>query len=589
MLQFLKYVLASLVGLLLFFVLAFIIVAGIVASASSERSARIADNTVLKLSFDKPILERSVEDPLGDLEIPFRSSRQGIGLVELRKAIQSAQKDDRIKGIFLDLSVVNGGYASIEEIRNMLLDFKQSGKFITSYAENYSEGAYYLASVADRIYINPLGLLEFNGLDSQIPFIKGTLDKLEVKPEIFRVGDFKSAIEPLILERMSDSNRVQVSSYLNSIYNTNLQNIARSRNLDFNELRNISDNMLVRDAQDALRYKLVTDVGYFDQMEADMRKALDIKEEGKISFASLNRYIRSEGIEAEQTGGDNRIAVIFASGEIQRGKGDDQTIGSESISDAIRKARLDKKVKAIVLRINSPGGDAQASDVMWREIQLARKVKPVIASMSDLAASGGYYMAMGCDTIVAQPNTITGSIGVFGVLFNAQDFLNNKLGVTMDGVETGQHSNLGDFTRPLSQFERNFFQNQVNRIYDDFTLKASQGRGMTQDQLKRLASGRVWSGAQAVENGLADTLGGLNDAVRIAAAAANVSDNYRVRYYPDQKTFLETFMKGFGSDNESVLMKAYLGETYQYVKSLKDLEKYKGIQARLPYDMVMNW
>jgi protease IV len=589
MLQFLKYVLASLVGLLLFFVLAFIIIAGLVASASSDRSTKIASNTVLKLSFDKPILERSVEDPLGDFEIPFRSSKQGIGLVELSKAIRNAQSDDRIKGIFLDLSVVNGGYASIEEIRNMLLDFKQSGKFITSYAENYSEGAYYLASVADRVYLNPLGMVEFNGLDSQMPFIKGTLEKLEVKPEIFRVGDFKSAIEPLILNGMSDSNRVQVSSYLNSIYNSNLQNIARSRNLDFAELRNISDKMLVKDAQDALRYKLVTDVGYFDQMEADMRSVLDIKEEGKIAFVTLNKYIRAEGIKAEQTGGDNRIAVIFATGEIQRGKGDDQTIGSESISDAIRKARLDKKVKAIVLRINSPGGDAQASDVMWREIQLARKVKPVIASMSDLAASGGYYMAMGCDTIVAQPNTITGSIGVFGVLFNAQDFLNHKLGVTMDGVSTGEHSNIGDFTRPLSQFERNFFQNQVNRIYEDFTSKAAQGRGMSQDQLKRLASGRVWSGAQAVENGLADKLGGLNEAILVAANAADIADSYRVRYYPDQKNFLETFMKGFGGDNESVMLKAYLGETYQYVKSMKDLEKFKGIQARLPYDMVMSW
>ncbi|MDO1448899.1 signal peptide peptidase SppA [Rhodocytophaga aerolata] len=585
MLQFFKFVLATIVGLFFFMLLMLVIFIGIGSAASSGDPVKVEANSVLKLKFDKPIVERSKNDPLSELNLPF-GQQNNIGLIQLREAIANAKLDDNIKGIFLEMDMsMSGGYATIEEIRNALLDFKESGKFIVAFGEYYTEKGYYLASVADSIYVHPVGGLEFNGISAEMLFLKGTLDKLEIKPEVFKVGEYKSAVEPFLLEKMSEPSREQTMSYLNSINNFSLQNISKTRNIPVSELKKIEDSLLIREPEDALKYKLITHVAYYDQVASGIRRKLKIEEDKKINFIGLSRYSKAEK-KLTLGSADNRIAVIVASGDIQSGKNQDEVIGSEDIAEELRKVRLDKKVKAVVLRINSPGGSALASDVMWREVIETRKVKPVIASMSDLAASGGYYMAMGCDTIVANPNTITGSIGIFAVLFNVENFLKNKLGITTDNAETSPYADLGYPTHPVSEFERKVIQTSVERGYDIFTTKAAQGRDMPVEQLRKIASGRVWSGLEAKENGLVDILGGLDDAIKIAAKSAKIDKDYRVRYYPAQKTFLEELFTGMNDEAEAKLLESQFGAMAPYVKSFQKIQRWEGIQARLPFDVV---
>jgi protease IV len=586
MLQFLKYVLATLVGLFLFMVIGFFLMVGIVGSISKDPETQLEANSVLKLNLNRPIEEMAADDPFDDLNVPgFSSTPSNVGLVQLKEAIANAKLDDNIKGIYLEANYPMAGYATVEEIRNALIDFKSSGKFIFSYGEIYTEKGYYLSSVANRIFLNPAGGMELNGISSDYTFFKGTFDKLEIKPEIFKVGEYKSAVEPFVRENMSEPNREQTVSFLNSINDFTFQNIAKVRNLTAAELKNIADSLLVQKPADALKYKLVTDLGYYDQVDSTLRKQLKLEEDKKINYVTLSKYSKAPKTIQSNTS-ENRIAVIIASGEIVSGNGGQENIGSDKIAAEIRKARLDKKVKAVVLRINSPGGSALASDVMWREVILTRKVKPIVASMSDLAASGGYYMAMGCDQIVAHPNTITGSIGIFGMLFNVENFLKNKLGVTVDGVKTNRYADFPNLTRNLTDFERDVIQRSVENGYDIFTSKAAQGRKMTQDDLKKLASGRVWSGAEAVQNGLVDKLGGLEDAVQIAAKAAKLKDNdYRVRYYPAKKNFLEELMSDMSEENEARAIRNQLGFLAPYAKTILQLKNLEGIQARMPYEL----
>lgn len=422
--QFLKFTLATILGLFLFFVLMFFILIGLAMSATSEKEITVSKNSVLSLKLDRDIDERGEKDPFEGLDMMGLGNSK-YGLDEIKGSIRHAKTDDNIKGIYLSTEILTAGMATVEEIRNELLDFKKSKKFIVAYNDICSEKAYYLTSVADKIYLNPQGALELNGLSSEIMFFKGTLEKLDIQPEIFKVGEFKSAVEPFLRDDMSAQNRLQVNSFLNSLNNYSLQNISKTRNKSFADLKRISDSMLVHYPEDALKLGLITDVGYYDEALAYMKQKAGIKKDAKLSLVELKNYRKL----ADDNSGysKNRIAVIYATGEIVNGEGGENTIGGTKYADEIRKARLDKNVKAIVLRINSPGGSAMASDVIWREVMLAKKVKPVIASMSDVAASGGYYMAMACDTIVAHPNTITGSIGVFGILANISGFLDNKL------------------------------------------------------------------------------------------------------------------------------------------------------------------
>ncbi|QNF31607.1 signal peptide peptidase SppA [Adhaeribacter swui] len=584
MVQFLKYTLATVVGLFLFFLLFFLIIIGIAASTASSDEVTISKNSVLELKLDQPITERQAKDPFDELGLPGGFGSGGYGLDEIKASIRKAKNDKNIKGIFLNVEMVDAGMATLEEIRKELVAFKQSKKFVVAYNDICSEKAYYLVSVADKMYINPQGAFELNGLSAETMFFKNMLEKLNIDVNIFKVGEFKSAVEPLFLDKMSEPNRLQVTSFLNSLNDYYLQNVAKSRNKSVAELKNISDSMLVHSPEDALKYGLVTNVGYYDEALDYIKKRSGLKEDAKMTLVSLKKYRKVAGT-AEGDYSKNRIAVIYASGDIVNGEGDDESIGGTKFASEIRKARKDKNVKAIVLRVNSPGGSAMASDVIWREVMLARKEKPVIASMSDYAASGGYYIAMACDTIVAHPNTITGSIGVFGVVPNFQGFLNDKLGITLDRVKTGKFSDLPTVTRQMTDFEKRIVQREVEKIYTDFTSKAAKGRDMSLAELQKIASGRVWSGIEAKERGLVDVLGGLDEAIKIAAARANLKNDYRLKKLPAQRSFLDELMGDATKEVKTRSMRAELGELYPYFEQLKKVSHLQGIQARLPFEL----
>ncbi|WP_080240156.1 signal peptide peptidase SppA [Spirosoma rigui] len=583
--QFLKYVLATIVGILLVSFAGFLLLIGISAAVSSSADKRttVKEKTVLKLNLDEPIQERSSENPFSGFG-SFGGASDATGLVELKQALKDAKDDDNIEGIYLQSENPVAGWASLEEVRNALIDFKQSKKFVYAYAETMSEKGYYLASVADKIYLNPAGDLEWNGLNAELTFFKGTLEKLGVKPEIFRVGEFKSAVEPFIREDMSEPNKRQVTSFLSSINDHMLVKVAQSRGLRVDSLMSYANNLVIQKPADALRTKLVTNVGYQDELESVIRKLLSIDAKKKINYVSLNKY-KGEEKDAESGSSSNRIAVIIASGDINSGKGDANSIGSETIVEEIRKARLDDKVKAIVLRVNSGGGSALASDVMFREVELAKKSKPVIGSMSDYAASGGYYMLMGCNKIVAQPNTITGSIGVFSLLFNTENFFKDKLGVTYDRVKTNTNADYPAVTHEMTPFQKQVLQRRTEQIYAEFTSKAAAGRKLPVDSLRAIAGGRVWTGTQGKAIGLVDQLGGLDDAIKLAAQTAKLkTGDYKLKYQPRKKEFFEQLMSSF-NDSEESKIQAQLGELAPYVTYLKKLKTLNGVQARLPFEM----
>jgi protease-4 len=452
------------------------------------------------------------------------------------------------------------------------VDFKESGKFVYAYGEYVSESDYYVASVADSIFINPTGAIEFNGLSANITFYKGLFEKLEIEPEIFRVGAFKSYVEPYMRKNMSDENRLQYSSLLISMYDTYLENVAISTGKTVDELNDISNLMKVRLPKDAKELGLIHKVGYKDELKTVMKEKLGVEEDKDISFISLRKY--SKAVSSGYS--KNRIAVIVAQGDIVMG-GEEGIVG-ETFAKEIRKARENSSVKAIVMRVNSGGGSMTASDVIWRELMLTKGKKPIIASMANAAASGGYYIAMPADTIIAQPNTITGSIGIFGLWFNLTKFLENKIGITHDVVKTGEFSDIYTVTRRLNSYERQIIQKTVEEGYETFTSKVAENRGMSQDAVKEIAGGRVWSGEQAVENGLVDMLGSFDDAVQLAAKNAGIEDDYSLRYYPRQKPFLEEFVDRMSSKVRATLFESEIDPLIHQLKQLKNLQ---GIQAKM--------
>lgn len=580
--SFLKSVLSTVVGLVIFSIVASILfisfIAGIVAM-SEEKAPEVEPNSVLTVSLSGSIMERVPEDPFKEL-FP-ESSDNNLELLNTLAAIKKAKEDDNIKGIYLKHGGISGGYSSFHEIRSALEDFKSSGKFIYSYAEYMSEGNYYIASVADQIYLNPVGDLEFNGLSANITFFKGLLEKLDIEAQIFRVGTYKSAVEPFFRKDMSEANKEQTTSFINDIYDNYLKVVSQSRNIEFAELKEISSKMKVREPEDALNFGLITAVGYENEALSKIKMELGLEEDDDINSVGLSGYIKT----LNQKYSSSKVAVIVAEGEIVSGKGDISQVGSQTFVKAIREARESKRVKAVVIRINSPGGSALASDVMWNEIMLTKKVKPVIASMSAVAASGGYYMAMPCDTIVAQPMTITGSIGIFGMIPNMGGFLENKLGITNDGVSTGEFSNLYRVSSALTDEEKHIIQTSVEQGYETFTSKAAEGRGMRLEDLKEVASGRVWTGSQAKEKGLVDVLGSYQDAVQLAADAADLGDDYQVIYSPKLKTMWEEILGSVADEAEARILQNKYGTMTEYIEKIKALESYKGIQARMPFEL----
>lgn len=585
--NFFKTFLASCLGSLIALVVLFFLLIGFFSAAISslstdDKTIEVADNSVLHLKLNVPITEVDIENPFDGIPLPG-AEEVGIGLLPLSTAIANAKIDPAIKGVYLEVSSFQGGYAMAKEIRESLIDFKKSGKWIVAYSEMYSEASYYLASVADKVYLNPEGEIEFNGLAIEVSFFKKMFDKLEIKPEIFRVGDFKSAVEPFFLDKMSEANRLQLKELIDGINSLTKNEVADSRKISSDLIKKISDQMLVTSPQDAEKYKLVDSLVYYDQVLADLRTRLGLGKEKKISFIKYHKYKKSF---TPSSASKNEIAVIVAEGDIVTGKAREGMIGSDTFAEELRKARTNDKVKAIVLRVNSPGGSALASDIMWREVRLAAKEKPIIASMSHLAASGGYYIAMGCDTIVAEPSTITGSIGVFSVLFDLSSFLDKKIGITFDEVKTGEVGELVTVTRPLTAFEKSVWQKRTEKIYEGFTSKAAEGRHMDVEKLRKVASGRVWTGTQAKEKGLVDVLGGFDDAVNIAAKKAGIEGDYKLKFYPKQKNFFAQWLQGMEENSKIRALREELGDegfaTYQQLKKAQLLQ---GTQARLPFEI----
>jgi protease-4 len=584
--QFFKFVLATVVGIILTTIILVLVIAGIVAAAGSDKTVQVDANSVLHIDIKYPIAERTANNPLANLSFLGLDGDKSIGLKDILANIKKAKTDDNIKGIFLDESYMLSGQATTEEIRNALIDFKKSGKFVIAYAEVYTKGFYYLASVADKVYINPRGIFEFDGFSSEVTFFKGALDKLGIEAQVIKVGTFKSAVEPMVLSKMSDANRLQVTSYLGSLYDHFLTNIGKSRGINKDSLFNYANQLRIQQPEDAFRLKLVDGLKYKDEILSELRSRLGVKPKSDINSIDIGEYTNSTD-EDNKAVSTNRIAVVYASGDIASGDGGDNSIGSETTSKALRKVRLDDKIKAVVLRVNSPGGSSLASDVIWREVMLTKKVKPIIVSMGDVAASGGYYISCAADSIYAEPNTITGSIGIFAILPNMQKLFNDKLGVTFDGVKTGQYADLGNTSRPLTPAERAILQNQINHGYDDFTKAVAAGRHKTQAYINSIGQGRVWTGEQALKIGLVDRLGNIDDAVRSAAKKANLKD-YRLVAYPEQKSVLNKLGESFSTEMKIKMLKSELGENYKTYEQIKNLTSMMRTPlTRMEYDVVV--
>ena len=517
---------ASCLGALVAMVLLVVIVVAIV-SASGDEEVKVNESSILEVDLDVPVNEIEKESALA-VTLMGGGAPQPIGLAQLRQTIAHAKEDSNIKGIYLKVAMPQTGYTILEEIRQALLDFRKDGKWVIVYSEMYTESAYYLASAADKIYLSPEGEVEFNGLTAEVAFLKRMFDKLEIKPEVFRVGEFKSAVEPFLLDKMSPENRLQLNEMIHSIYNHVLDRVSEAREIPKDRLKEIADKMLVRNAKLALEHGLVDSLVYADQVEAELKRRVGIESDKKLEFIKYPKYKRSF---SAYKSSKNEVAVVVAEGTILPGKSEkgDGVIGSETFAKEMKRVRDDDEVKSVVVRINSPGGSFQASEAMWREIKLTAAKKPVIASMSDYAASGGYYLAMACDTIVAQPHTITGSIGIFSVLFDASGFLNNKIGITFEELKTGEVGELITISRPLTPLEKSIWQTRTEEVYETFTGKAAEGRDLPIDSIKKEASGRVWTGVQAEQRKLVDVVGTFDDALQIAVKRAGLGVNRKFR------------------------------------------------------------
>ncbi len=585
--DFLKFTLATIVGIIISTIIITFIFIGIitaVVSSTKDKEVTVKPNSVLHIKLQNAITDRSSKNPFDNFNFQTMKAEPKLGLDDILKNIKKAKTDDKIKGIYLDITYIPAGIATTEEIRNALLDFKESGKFIISYSDAYTQIAYYFATVSDKIYLNPEGLLEFKGLRAELMFFKGSFEKLGIVPQVVRHGKFKSAIEPFTLDKMSDENREQIIIYVNSIWNNILEEISKQRNISIEQLNYLADNKVIINPETAFEHKMIDGIKYKDEILAELKELLKIDEKKDIRFISLSKYTNAPKKRKHKGLAKDKIAVVFASGMINIGEGDEESIGSDRISKAIRKARLDKSIKAVVLRVNSGGGSATASDIILREVALTAQVKPVIASMGDVAASGGYYIACAADTIVASPNTITGSIGAFGIFFNAKKFLDEKLGITVDSVNTNAYSDFPSFTRPIKKAEKEIIQNYIEKVYDVFISHVAEGRNMTKAQVDSIGQGRVWSGVNAKEIGLIDVFGGLETAINIAAKKANL-EHYRIVSLPIQEDPFVQLVKQITGEVQASFWKNNLGEGYRYYNNLQRALKMKGVQAIMPFEI----
>ena len=583
--QFLKFTLAAAAGLMLG-VFSIIIIFSILAASGDSKEVQLDKPYVLRLELNGEIQDRVEEMPFDLSEITGQDVNI-LGLNDILANIKKAKTDENIKGIYIEIGMISAGFATREEIRNALLDFKESGKFITTYSEIYTQGSYYLASVADYVCMYPEGGMELRGLNSTIPFFTNALKKMGIEPQVIRHGKFKSAVEPFMLTEMSDENREQIETYMGSIWEHFLKNVASDRELTRDRLNEMAENLEIQTTEDAVRLGLVDSLFYRDQFQNHLANLMEQENYDDINFVSLKKYNKVKNENARDKFKKEKVAVIYAQGEIQSGEGSETVIGSERISKAIRKARKDEKVKAIVLRVNSPGGSALASDVIWREMKLANEEKPVVVSMGDVAASGGYYIACASDKIYASPNTITGSIGVFGIMPNIEELMTDKIGITFDNVKTNKFADLGSVNRPLTQEEYDIIQKGVVDVYNTFTSKVAEGRDMSQENVDDIGQGRVWSGTNAMDINLIDEYGGLEAAVAGAAELAELED-YRIYELPEQKDPFQELLDQLEEDMQTSWIKYQLGDQYKYYKTIQDIKHLKGVQARMPYQFVID-
>jgi protease-4 len=587
--QFFKFFFASFLAMIVFSVIAFIIMIGWIAaltsSVASDRPSSVGDKAVLYLDLGQAIHEQGQDNPLAGLNTDDQYDMPG--LYDMVRLIKYAKTDSSIKGIYLKCADNANGFASSDELRNALLDFKTSKKFIYAYADVISQRAYYVANLADKIYCNPKGGLDWKGFALQYMFFKQTLDKIGIEPQIFYAGKFKSATEPFRTDHMTDANRLQSSVFLNDLYNRFLTETASARNIDTATLHGYANTMAVQTADDAVKYKLIDGAKYDDEIKEEIKQRLGETSLHKINFVPIGKYAKS--VSFKNSTATNKIALIFAQGDIVDGKGSRGQIGGDTYRSLIRTARMDDNIKAIVVRVNSGGGSAMASENMWRELELAKKQKPVVLSFGDYAASGGYYMSCGADSIFTEANTLTGSIGVFSIVPNLQHFFNDKLGVTFDGVKTSPYADMPTASRPLTEMEKKFLQSDVDSIYYTFVHRVSAGRRIDAALVDSIGQGRVWTGSRGIQLGLADKLGSLQDAINCAAGMAKLKE-YRLKEYPEPLSWFETLLGGYKKSLQTKAMKEELGEQgldmYNSIKKIK--ESVGTAQARMPFEITIN-
>ena len=588
--NFFKVVLASAIGYIIagIILLTLLIVTVVGIASSSSDQEELPSDAVLTLKLNYPIVDR-VQDgnPLAALALLNPNEQSPLGLNDILSSIDKAKTDNNIKGIILDLTTFEAGYAKLTEVRNKLEEFKATGKFIYAYADYYYFPTYFMASVADSVFVNPEGEMAFNGMVAQVTFFAGALEKLGVNMQVVRAGKFKGAVEAYTRNNLSPENKEQIEIYINSVFNETLAKISKSRKIDVAKLKADADELKMKSVNDFKSNGYIDAVAYRDQFYSAMKKRMGVKDDHKVPLISEQKYAKS----LEDLGsGSDRVAVVYASGDIIGGKGDGTQIAADDLAETLKNVRLDNKVKAVVLRIDSRGGSSLASDIIWLEAKLLSAAKPLIVSMSDVAASGGYYIATPARKIVAEPTTITGSIGVFGLIPNAQKLLNDKLGIEFEYVGTGKHSDIGRIDRDMTLEEREYIESIIDKIYDTFLSRVAEGRKMTKEQVHEVAQGRVWTGVMAKEVGLVDELGGLEKAIEIAAKEANITE-YKLKEYPKVKDQLELIvnkMSGNTSFQSKVKEMAKYTGFESYAHYLSEFEKFgtkHSVQAIMPFDI----
>ncbi|MES2649144.1 MAG: signal peptide peptidase SppA [Bacteroidota bacterium] len=580
--SFLKILFACLTAIALSMLILFFMGVALFKTAAEPDKPELKAKTVLVIDLSKPIMEQGME---AGLSLPEGKTPEILGLFDIVRALQQAATDSLVKGVYLKCGSNSSGFATSNEIRNQLLKFKKSGKFIIAASDYISERAYQVANVSDRIYCQPQGMVDWKGNAITLTYFKGALDKLEIEPEIFYAGQFKSATEPFRLTKMSEPNRVQLTTFMEDLYQRFLINTANSRKIDTATLRSLANNLSVRTAEDATRFGLTDAAKYDDEVKSEIRTKLGIKADDQINMMPIGDYIKNGRWNENKEGGN--IAIIYAEGEIVDGAGDDNQIGGDRFRNLLRKARMDKNIRAVVLRVNSPGGSAVASESIWREVMLCRKEKPLVVSMGDYAASGGYYISCFADSIFAQPNTLTGSIGVFSMYFDAQQMFNNKLGITFDRVKTAEHADYGTPFRPMTDEERQAVQAGVDNIYGTFKKRVAEGRKLNLDYVDSVAQGRIWSGQTALGLKLVDRIGGLQDAIDCASRMAKMK-SYQLKEWPVVESFWKKVLGSKEEPESSVktyVLKQQLGaDGFALVNQFKTIQNWSGVaQMRLPF------